>query len=487
MSTKVITEKKKNDFFLVHVIITFLFMFGFGYLTPIGTITPIGMKLLGIFLGVVYAWTTTTLIWPSLLGIVAVGMSGIMPMLEFFKMSFAHETVVFILFIFIFVTVLNDAGLVSCMANWFLSLKFIYGRPWLFTFVFLFGAFVCGALVNEIAATLIFWSIYYTIAEKFGFKPYDKYSTLIILGIAFAAVTAGGSTFPFKLGPMVWIASYASLTGEAVNFGQFICFSIPMACLTILLYTLIMRFVFKPDISALKKLDGDFVDKAALILNKKQKVAFGFLIAMIVLLLGPDFLPKDWAIVELLTTITKPGIIMLLIVLMFFFKFDGQPLMNFPKMGAGISWDIYLLFALILPLSTLLTSDATGIKPFLVGIIGPLLSGQSALMFAFLVLFSGFIITNFANNVVLGIIYINIMCTVAATMGVNVFPIVAVMVFTIQYAYLTPAGSAPSAMVFGNSAWVRAKDLFVYVPIIFFILFVITFIVGMPFANIIFR
>ena len=54
-------EMKKFNFFPIHVIITFLFMFGFGFLPTFSTVTPVGMKLIGIFLGLLYAWTTTSL------------------------------------------------------------------------------------------------------------------------------------------------------------------------------------------------------------------------------------------------------------------------------------------------------------------------------------------------------------------------------------------------------------------------------------------
>lgn len=53
---------KKKGIFYVHVLITLLFMFGFGYLPAVEPITPLGMKMLGIFIGLVYAWSTTSLL-----------------------------------------------------------------------------------------------------------------------------------------------------------------------------------------------------------------------------------------------------------------------------------------------------------------------------------------------------------------------------------------------------------------------------------------
>ena len=53
---------KKKGIFYVDVLITLLFMFGFGYLPAVEPITPLGMKMLGIFIGLVYAWSTTSLL-----------------------------------------------------------------------------------------------------------------------------------------------------------------------------------------------------------------------------------------------------------------------------------------------------------------------------------------------------------------------------------------------------------------------------------------
>ena len=54
-----------------HTAIVFLFVFGFGFLPPLAPITTEGMKVAGIFIGVIYGWSTVGMIWPSLLGLFA--------------------------------------------------------------------------------------------------------------------------------------------------------------------------------------------------------------------------------------------------------------------------------------------------------------------------------------------------------------------------------------------------------------------------------
>lgn len=476
----------KRDLFPLHVIITFALMFGFGLLPTFSTVTPEGMNLIGIFLGLLYGWTASSLIWPSLMGIVAISILGIMPLGDFLAISFGNETVIFIFLLFFFIGFAEENGLVQFLGDWFLSRKIVHGRPWMLTFILLFAAFVAGALVNELVSIFIFWSIYYSIAKEFGFKPFDKYSTLMICGIAFCGGTAAATTLPFKLGPLVWLESYTQVTGVDIPYVKYVLFALPLCVLAVVAYTLIMRFVFRPDVSALKKINENFVNTDSLKLNKNQKIAFAFIFLLMVLLLAPSFLPENIPGVSVLSNLGNAGIMILVIVLMSVVRVEKKPLMDFRKYAKNISWDIYILFIVVLPLASLLTSDMTGITPAIVQGLSPMLAGRSTLVFAFIVLFSGALLTNVSNNAVLGIVYINLMCPIAEVMNIDVFPIVAVMMFTIQLAYLTPAASAPAAMVFSNNKWVKTKDVMKTWAIILPILFFIFFALGMPWANLIF-
>lgn len=476
----------KRDLFPLHVIITFALMFGFGLLPTFSTVTPEGMNLIGIFLGLLYGWTASSLIWPSLMGIVAISILGIMPLGDFLAISFGNETVIFIFLLFFFIGFAEENVLVQFLGDWFLSRKIVHGRPWMLTFILLFAAFVAGALVNELVSIFIFWSIYYSIAKEFGFKPFDKYSTLMICGIAFCGGTAAATTLPFKLGPLVWLESYTQVTGVDIPYVKYVLFALPLCVLAVVAYTLIIRFVFRPDVSALKKINENFVNTDSLKLNKNQKIAFAFIFLLMVLLLAPSFLPENIPGVSVLSNLGNAGIMILVIVLMSVVRVEKKPLMDFRKYAKNISWDIYILFIVVLPLASLLTSDMTGITPAIVQGLSPMLAGRSTLVFAFIVLFSGALLTNVSNNAVLGIVYINLMCPIAEVMNIDVFPIVAVMMFTIQLAYLTPAASAPAAMVFSNNKWVKTKDVMKTWAIVLPILFIIFFALGMPWANLIF-
>ena len=66
-----IAKKGYSTSYKINTAITLLLMYGFGYLPAFGGITPVGMKLLGIFLGVIYGYSTCEIIWPSLAAMMA--------------------------------------------------------------------------------------------------------------------------------------------------------------------------------------------------------------------------------------------------------------------------------------------------------------------------------------------------------------------------------------------------------------------------------
>ena len=75
------TETVKWTYWL-HLAIGMFFMFVFPRLTPFEPVTEVGMAVMGVFIGMVYLWSTMDSIWPSMLGLLLVGISGYVPELQ---------------------------------------------------------------------------------------------------------------------------------------------------------------------------------------------------------------------------------------------------------------------------------------------------------------------------------------------------------------------------------------------------------------------
>ena len=72
MNAKILGKRKDT----INFVIMLMLMFGIGLLSPFGQITPMGMKILGVFIGTLYGWLFLDFIVSSTIGLIVLGLSG---------------------------------------------------------------------------------------------------------------------------------------------------------------------------------------------------------------------------------------------------------------------------------------------------------------------------------------------------------------------------------------------------------------------------
>ena len=162
--------------YYVHSFLCLLIMFGFGQLPPVEPLTALGMRLIGIFLGLLYGWIFIDIVWPSMAGLLALMLVGGMKPVALLNRSFGDPIVVMMFFIFVFCATINHYGLSRFISLWFITRKFVAGRPWVFTFTFLASMFILGGLTSASPAAIIGWSILCTLTLGLGnlaLRPYE--------------------------------------------------------------------------------------------------------------------------------------------------------------------------------------------------------------------------------------------------------------------------------------------------------------------------
>lgn len=476
---------EKRNLLPLHIVIMLVLIVGFHFVPAAGGVTEGGMALIGIFLAMLYGWTFCDLLWVSMLGIVAVGFSGIVTLPEFLVMGFGSDTLVYILFIFFFTGVISDVGLIDYISNKMISFKFLTGKPWLFSTFIIIGSYISAAFINLFAAMIVFWEIVFYVSERFGFAKKDKWPTLMILGVTMTSAI-GGAVMPYKPVPMVVLSTYSETAGVPMDFAKYIAFALPITFLIMMFYMLICRFVFRPDLKNLPQISVDFVDQSKLHLDQKQKTAIAFLLVFIFMMVAPSILPDGVILKTALEALGNSGTIFILLVVMCWLKFDGEPMANFSKLSKHVNYDMWVTMCFVIPFASVFTSDATGIKDAIVRAIHPILAGRSEMIFIILAITIATILTNLANNMVVGAIFATLIVTIGGSMGMNVAPVIAILVVAVNISLATPAACPNMAMTFALKDWVRAGDLYKYatLTVVFCLLF--TFIVALPWANIVY-
>ncbi len=480
--------QKKKWIYVIHCVVGSLLMFGFGLLPPIEPITELGMKVLGVFIGSIYMWSFLDTLWPSLLGLVALCLTGYSPIGAIMQASFGDSVSVLIVLSMVLFGAIQEAGVTNYISRWFLTRKIINGRPVMFSFVFIFCTYVLAALSASILPAILFmWSILYGVLKDIGYQKGEKYTTLMVIGTYFGAM-AGHGAKPFVATGLILTGAFTKVTGIEVDYLMYMLYGIIMATLSIIIYCLLMKYVFRPDMDKISNISTERFEQDHLpAMTLKQKILFATLFAYLIVMLIPSVLPKSIGFIAFLNKIGNNGITLLFLGILCMVHIQGEPIINFREIAAKyVSWDVYCLVALVMVISNALTDEGTGITNFLTVILNPILGGRSPYVFAVILLAFALVFTNFTNNTVLGVMMIPVLYSYANINGANLVGIGVAIIFMVHFAIVTPAASIYSAVLHGNSEWVDSKSVMGYTSVVLAFVFLLFIIVGIPLANVMF-
>ena len=333
MSTVVKQQKAKNKdiSYYCNLIIVLLFMFGFGYLPPFGELTQLGMHTLGIFIGMLWGWSAIGFIWPSLLGLIAVGLTGFMSIQAAFAAGFSDSSTMMVFFMFVFTDYMNRTGVCRSIACWFISRKIAVGRPWIFVFMLLISSYIIGGSTSPLASTLIGWSVFYEVCEVLGFKKYEKFPVLMIVGIVYAGIL-GGTVVPFRPIAAVVLNGVNGVTGTVCDPLIFALVGLVVSMVNLVAFVLMCKYIFKPDVKGLASNEDSFAHYRENKMTREEKVAG---IALILVLLAnflPSILPASWGITVFLSKFTMTSIFAAVLMILDAVKIKGQ---GFAEVTAG--------------------------------------------------------------------------------------------------------------------------------------------------------
>lgn len=485
---KSLTMKNKVIYWIKTLFCLWL-LFGFGYLKPWGTLEPIGMKVLGIFLGMLFGWTFIGFIWPSILGAIALGFSGYATVSSVISSGMGNISVtVFVLFLFIMAGYVDRVGLTTWIANWFISRKIAINRPWILTFLIFLCVYILGATVSVFAGIFLLWSIFYKMCDITGYKPFEKYTVFVLVGTVFSA-TLGFSVFPFKA---VQVAALGALTTASagkvtINAGSFTFLNIVMSLTCLLLYLLIGKYILRPDISRLQNRGDMFEHLRGHQLNKEQKIAFAFLIYFFFAMFAPSIFPTTFGIGKFFNSLGQAGSLLLGLGVLSLLQIDGKKIIDFSDAAKSIQWDIIIMFVATMPISAAISSPDTGVIKFIVSFVTPIFGNMTPIFFSIIFVIAMGVLTQFTHNLVLAAMIPPILYSFCLQLGVtNIELLMTLFTFAISVAIATPGGSTMSALIFANTEWIHMKSAYLYAGTAAIISILTIVVIGFPIGILIF-
>ena len=484
------SSNKKTAKYYIFSAIGIAIMLFFGYLPPFGTVTELGMKVLGIFIGAIWCFSTVGCFWPALLALILFGTSGLYEggVTATFAAAFGSDTWLFVLFVLAFAAMINNSGASKVIANNMASWKFTKGKPYAVSWVLLTIAYVVGALISVTPGIVITWAILYVMCEGYGYKPHDKYPTLMVIAITFAALM-GQAALPFKAAPIMYMNALSKATDGAVtvSYAQFALVAIPMTYLAGISPLLAMKFIFRPDVSLIKNSDFVFTSDETKF-NSEQKIFMLFLAAFFVLLFLPGIFTQAGGFIAWLKTIGNTAIcVLLLIIAGFVMKKNGTSFVNLAKtFKDDIPWETMMILAFAVVATSAMTNAACGIKDQIAAWLTPLFGeGTGMGLFIFLVILLSAVITNFIGNLIVGLMFVPIIVAFATSAGISQNLVVAIAVTTNMSLFL-PSASPLAALLHSNTEWCSSNDIYKYSWPIVIVGVLVCFLVCITLGNLVF-
>lgn len=454
-----------NKLYYLHCVLYFAIMAIFFVLPPFGGITEMGMKVLGVFIAVLYGWIFIGFIWPSLAGMIALGYTGYASILEIFQAGFGDATVLKIFFIFLFAGILQSTGLTDFIAQWCVSRKVCRGRPWILVTVLFVAAMMVGGFINQYASVIIIWYIFYGICDTVGLKKGDALVSYVVVGVPLMS-TMGAMMFPFLPVSIIFrsMLQETILTTYTAPMGTLTIAHLLLTVTLVIGYLLLGKFVLRIDASAINNLSDEYFAKyESQKLTTEQKISMLTLVLFVTILVLPIVLPAG-AAKTALANLDLVGASVVMIVFFMMRKGDnGKNLYDFGKVVFnGINWDIIILFAATMPISAAMESEETGIVSSVVAAVMPIFEKLSPSMYIAMCFLIFLAITQLAHNLILGIVFTAVLAQIGIDMGINPYLFQVFFAWCLQLAFMTPGASANSALIFGNTNWIESGQAYKY-------------------------
>lgn len=461
MSTVATTNKKLTAYPFLTIFSIFL-MFGFGYVVkPWSTVTDMGVKIIGVYLGVLLMLICTKeTIWPPILGMFALLCHRYATASAMLQNWMGNSTVVMLLFILALCGALKESGAPIVMANYLMTRKITRGRPGLFLFMLFLATTILSMLTSGTASILLMYQVAGGLVDACGYDRDSKEHKFILLGIYISNI--GAYMLPFK---GIHLSTLAVATGIMESYGvEFNSLLYLLACcftvvIFLILFILLMKTVFKCDLKPLANVDTSNLkglSESGTKLNTRQALLFGAFLLGIVVLLIQMFLPKSSAVNQFLSSIgsTWPWIVIFCLLCIPHMK-DGKSFINGSiLLRDNAMWGTVCMIACISMCGQAMSNPDYGIRDWLLKVFTPILGNMSFVTMVIAVAVFCTILTQFLNGspiaYVLNTICMPFACMLELEGKGNATAVCSTIVFCCFFAFITPAASSLAPLITGH-------------------------------------
>ncbi|MCU6760738.1 Na(+)/dicarboxylate symporter [uncultured Roseburia sp.] len=461
-------SKKEYIHYLIALIIGIVIWFA---LPPTNGLTEIGVRVVAILIPVLYLWLTTNTHWTCFLALGLLVMTQAMTANEVWAGSMGHFVVITVIAYMVLNVCLKETGVINKIAIWFVTRKFVQGRPYAFMAMFFASNVIIGLFMDNLSLAVIYIGIAGALCEQIGVKKGDPFYTCIFTGVMWGNVILSIASPIAHALPNIIMGLAESQLGISISYGQWLAVGVPFAVLTYLAIMLVV-LIWRPDTSAFKNFNVEEVRKNDPPLDARGKFAAFMFILVIIFVLAPSIL-KDVA--PFFAYLNGIGVVipaLLAICVLAIVRMGGKPVLDVPGALRQVPLPAVIFAGTVSVFATPLSAENTGISVWL-GNIFSFVEGMSPFAIVVILMIFAIIMTNFLSNTVTMVLFFNIGVVVLANGNTNMAVFTIIIALAASMASLTPSAAVPSPLFFGPGHVTMKNTLkwnLIWLPLTFVIL-----------------
>ena len=257
-------------------------LFGTGIIPPPEGLSQAGFQVLGILVGAIILFLTWGTGWPSMAIIFALMTVPGLSAAQVTQATFGNNTVVFLMFCMMLAACLTKSGAARRIAVWFLTNKLARKSPWWTIIMYYTANFILNYVLSTAATIFVMMPIAIELLESVGVKKEDKapIAVALLLGTLVTGLLSNGGNPISHATTLQGFSFYESFTGEAMDFFTYCAIGTPVSIVSYLLFFLMVKFIWRPDVSMLTGINYDALQSTVPPMTKKEKWSIFFYIVL---------------------------------------------------------------------------------------------------------------------------------------------------------------------------------------------------------------
>ena len=320
--------------------------------------------------------------------------------------------------------------------------------------MFLLSALVIGIFMDVSIAQIFMLALAKEIFSMLGMEKEDKWTKVITIGLSFTVIIAFAITPICHTLPILFMGIYGAIAQTTVNWVSYMLIAVPVGLIIWVVMYLFLRFAIKPDTKKLQNLDFSKIEAARPgPMTKREKVTIVLAVCPAYSRILPGFLSilaPTAAITGCLTSLLFSTPLLVVIVIMAVVRVEGRPLLDIPTASSKVSWTLIFFLAGIMLIASAMGEATTGIPAWCMAVLGPMVANMSPFVMVGFIAIVSVILTNFANNVPVGIVLITVGVPLALQTGINPFIVAVAVSVGSNFAYCIPPAFVPVGICYAD-------------------------------------